>query len=233
MNLAVVGTGYVGLVTAACFAEMGNDVCCIDINPEIIDNLRAGHIHIHEPGLESLVKRNTEEGRLTFTTDLAEGIAPALFIFNCVGTPPRPDGSCDLSYVQSVGNNIGALLDEYKIIINKSTVPVGTAEELQAIIQGKLDERGVRIEFDVVSNPEFLKEGAAVRDFLKPDRIIVGECRGGEALDMLPAMNTGHDGSLTRGIVARLDLQLARLDEFLPVLFKNLSRFHKSAISLG
>jgi len=174
MNLAVVGTGYVGLVTAACFAEMGNDVCCIDINPEIIDNLRAGHIHIHEPGLESLVKRNTEEGRLTFTTDLAEGIAPALFIFNCVGTPPRPDGSCDLSYVQSVGNNIGALLDEYKIIINKSTVPVGTAEELQAIIQGKLDERGVRIEFDVVSNPEFLKEGDAISDFMKPDRVIVG-----------------------------------------------------------
>ncbi len=174
MNLAVVGTGYVGLVTAACFAEMGNDVCCIDINPEIIDNLRAGRIHIHEPGLEPLVKRNTEEGRLTFTTDLAEGIAPALFIFNCVGTPPRPDGSCDLSYVQSVGNNIGAILDEYKIIINKSTVPVGTAEELQTIIQGKLDERGVRVEFDVVSNPEFLKEGDAVSDFMKPDRVIVG-----------------------------------------------------------
>lgn len=174
MNLAVVGTGYVGLVTAACFAEMGNDVCCVDINPDIIDNLRAGRIHIHEPGLEPLVKRNTEEGRLTFTTDLAEGIAPALFIFNCVGTPPRPDGSCDLSHVQSVGNNIGALLDEYKIIINKSTVPVGTAEELETIIQSKLDERGVRVEFDVVSNPEFLKEGDAVSDFMKPDRVIVG-----------------------------------------------------------
>ena len=174
MNLAVVGTGYVGLVTAACFAEMGNEVCCIDINPKIIENLRSGKIHIHEPGLESLVKRNADEGRLTFTTDLAEGIHQALFVFNCVGTPPRPDGSCDLSYVRSVGDNIGAILDEYKIIINKSTVPVGTAKELTAIIQTRLEERGVAVEFDVVSNPEFLKEGDAVSDFMKPDRIIVG-----------------------------------------------------------
>jgi len=174
MNLAVVGTGYVGLVTAACFAEMGNDVCCVDINPRIIDNLRKGRIHIHEPGLESLVKRNAEEGRLTFTTDLTEGIAQALFIFNCVGTPPRPNGSCDLSFVRKVGENIGDILDEYKIIINKSTVPVGTGDELNAIIQDKLDERGVNIEFDVVSNPEFLKEGDAINDFMKPDRVIVG-----------------------------------------------------------
>jgi len=174
MHLAVVGTGYVGLVTAACFAEMGNDVCCVDINPQIVDNLRQGRIHIHEPGLEPLVKRNAEEGRLTFTTDLAEGIADALFIFNCVGTPPNPDGSCDLSFVRSVGEAIGSLIDEYKIIINKSTVPVGTAEELQTIVQRKLDERGLKIEFDVVSNPEFLKEGDAVGDFMKPDRVIVG-----------------------------------------------------------
>lgn len=174
MNLAVVGTGYVGLVTAACFAEMGNDVCCIDINPRIIENLRKGRIHIHEPGLESIVKRNAEEGRLTFTTDLLEGVAQALFVFNCVGTPPRPDGSCDLSFVRKVGENIGTILDEYKIIINKSTVPVGTGEELEAIIQAKLNARGVDIEFDVVSNPEFLKEGDAVNDFMKPDRVIVG-----------------------------------------------------------
>jgi UDPglucose 6-dehydrogenase len=174
MNLAVVGTGYVGLVTAACFAEMGNDVCCIDINPQIVENLKKGRIHIHEPGLESLVQRNTDEGRLRFTTNLAEGIASALFIFNCVGTPPNPDGSCDLSFVRTVGENIGALLDEYKIIINKSTVPVGTAEELQAIILHKLQERAIEVEFDVVSNPEFLKEGDAVNDFMKPDRVIVG-----------------------------------------------------------
>lgn len=174
MNLAVVGTGYVGLVTAACFAEMGNDVCCVDINSHIIDNLREGRIHIHEPGLEPMVGRNAAEGRLTFTTDLSEGIAQALFIFNCVGTPPLPDGSCDLSHVRGVGDAIGAILDEYKIIINKSTVPVGTADELNAIIQAKLDERGAVIEFDVVSNPEFLKEGDAVNDFMKPDRVIVG-----------------------------------------------------------
>jgi UDPglucose 6-dehydrogenase len=174
MNLAVVGTGYVGLVTAACFAEMGNEVCCIDINPDIIDNLKNGRIHIHEPGLDVLVKRNTEEGRLTFTTDLTDGIAQALFVFNCVGTPSRADGSCDLSFVRNVGEKIGNVLEEYKIIINKSTVPVGTADELNAIIRQKLDERGVTIEYDVVSNPEFLKEGDAINDFMKPDRVIVG-----------------------------------------------------------
>jgi len=141
MNLAVVGTGYVGLVTAACFAEMGNEVCCIDINPHIIDNLRNGRIHIHEPGLDVMVKRNTEEGRLTFTTDLTDGIAQALFVFNCVGTPPRADGSCDLSYVRNVGEKIGNVLEEYKIIINKSPVPVGTADELNAIIRQTMSSR--------------------------------------------------------------------------------------------
>ena len=174
MNLAVVGTGYVGLVTAACFAEMGNDVCCIDINEQIVKNLKEGRIHIHEPGLEPIVQRNTEEGRLTFTTDLAEGVTDALFVFNCVGTPPKPDGSCDLSFVRTVAENIGTILSEYTIIINKSTVPVGTGEETRSIIQRRLDERGVDLEFDVVSNPEFLKEGDAVNDFMKPDRVIVG-----------------------------------------------------------
>jgi UDPglucose 6-dehydrogenase len=174
VNLAVVGTGYVGLVTAACFAEMGNDVICIDINPAIIENLNNGHIHIHEPGLEALVERNAAEGRLQFTTDLGEATANALFIFNCVGTPPRADGSCDLAFVQVVAAQIGEVIDEYKIIINKSTVPVGTAGQVKAIIQEKIDQRGLRIEFDVVSNPEFLKEGDAVNDFMKPDRVIVG-----------------------------------------------------------
>ncbi len=174
MNLAVVGTGYVGLVTAACFAEMGNDVICIDINPVIIENLNQGKIHIHEPGLEPLVKRNAAEGRLQFTTDLNEAIANALFIFNCVGTPPREDGSCGLSFVHSVAGQIGDLIAEYKIIINKSTVPVGTAGAVAAIIQQKIDQRDLQIEFDVVSNPEFLKEGDALSDFMKPDRVIVG-----------------------------------------------------------
>ena len=174
MNLAVVGTGYVGLVTAACFAEMGNDVICIDINPAIIENLNNGQIHIHEPGLEPLVERNAAEGRLQFTTDLGEGIANALFIFNCVGTPPKADGSCDLSFVHAVAAQIGERIDEYKIIINKSTVPVGTAGQVRDIIQDKIGQRDLQIEFDVVSNPEFLKEGDAVSDFMKPDRVIVG-----------------------------------------------------------
>lgn len=174
MNIAVVGTGYVGLVTAACIAEMGNEVHCIDINPQIVESLRAGRIPIHEPGLEPLVKRNTEQERLVFTTNLAEGLQNALFVFNCVGTPSRPDGSCDLSFVDQVARQIGAVLTEYKVIVNKSTVPVGTGERVRGLIQAELDRRGVTLEFDVVSNPEFLKEGDAVNDFMKPDRVIVG-----------------------------------------------------------
>lgn len=174
MNICIVGTGYVGLVAAACLAEMGNDVCCIDVNPKIIDNLNHGKIPIYEPGLEPLVKRNHEEGRLKFGTNLAEGLENALFIFNSVGTPPRPDGSCDLSYVEQVARQVGEIITDYKIFINKSTVPVGTADRVREIIQQEIDKRGLRIEFDVVSNPEFLKEGDAVNDFLKPDRVIVG-----------------------------------------------------------
>ena len=174
MNICIVGTGYVGLVAAACLAEMGNDVCCIDINPKIIDNLNNGKIPIYEPGLEPLVKRNHEEGRLKFSTNLAEGIENALFVFNSVGTPPKPDGSCDLIFVDQVARQVGEVITDYKIFINKSTVPVGTADRVRAIIQSEIDKRGLSIEFDVVSNPEFLKEGDAVNDFLKPDRVIVG-----------------------------------------------------------
>jgi UDPglucose 6-dehydrogenase len=174
MNICIVGTGYVGLVAAACLAEMGNDVVCIDVNPTIIDQLKAGKVHIFEPGLETLVTRNTAEGRLTFSTDLAEGMQDALFVFSCVGTPSLPDGSCDLSYVDHVAAQIGQLISDYKIIINKSTVPVGTADRVKEIISRELQERGASVEFDVVSNPEFLKEGDAVNDFLKPDRVIVG-----------------------------------------------------------
>ena len=174
MNICIVGTGYVGLVAAACLAEMGNDVTCIDINAHVIDQLNSGNIHIFEPGLESLVSRNAAEGRLKFSTDLAEGMADALFVFSCVGTPSRPDGSCDLSYVDEVAAQIGQIIEDYKIIINKSTVPVGTADRVKEIIESKLKERGKHVEFDVVSNPEFLKEGDAVNDFMKPDRVIVG-----------------------------------------------------------
>ncbi|BBO72933.1 UDP-glucose 6-dehydrogenase [Desulfosarcina widdelii] len=174
MNICIVGTGYVGLVAAACLSEMGNDVTCIDINPDVVDLLNSGKIHIFEPGLESLVSRNAAEGRLTFSTDLAEGMKDALFVFSCVGTPSRPDGSCDLSYVDEVAAQIGQIIEDYKIIINKSTVPVGTADRVKEIIESKLKERGKHVEFDVVSNPEFLKEGDAVNDFMKPDRVIVG-----------------------------------------------------------
>ena len=174
MNICIVGTGYVGLVAAACLAEMGNDVYCIDVNQRIIDDLNKGKIHIYEPGLKPLVKRNHQEGRLKFSTNLSEGIENALFIFNSVGTPPKPDGSCDLSYVEQVAKQIGAIITDYKIVINKSTVPVGTADRVRHIIQGEIDKRKLSIEFDVVSNPEFLKEGDAVNDFMKPDRVIVG-----------------------------------------------------------
>jgi len=174
MNLCIVGTGYVGLVSAACFAEMGNDVCCVDINPKVVENLRNGKVHIYEPGLDEIVKRNTEQGRLKFTTSIKEGMEGALFVFVCVGTPSKADGSCDLSYVYQVGKEIGQNMTDYKIVVDKSTVPVGTADKMRAIIGEELKARGLSIEYDVVSNPEFLKEGDAVSDFLKPDRVVVG-----------------------------------------------------------
>ena len=174
MNICIVGTGYVGLVTAACFAEMGNQVYCVDINPEVIDTLSNGGIHIYEPGLEDIVQHNLSDRRLNFTTDIAEGMENSLFVFNCVGTPPKPDGSCDLSYVFDVATQVGRNMKDYKIIINKSTVPVGTADKVREIIKSELKQRGAEIELDVVSNPEFLKEGDAIKDFMKPDRIIIG-----------------------------------------------------------
>lgn len=174
MNVCIVGTGYVGLVAAACYAEMGNDVFCIDVNPEIVESLRSGKVHIYEPGLEPLVKRNIAEGRLKFSTEISEGLADALFVFNSVGTPSQPDGSCDLSYVRQVASQIGQSMTDYKIVVNKSTVPVGTADMVRGIIEEELEKRQLSLEFDVVSNPEFLKEGDAVNDFMKPDRVIVG-----------------------------------------------------------
>ena len=174
MDICIVGTGYVGLVAAACFAETGNKVHCVDVDSEVINNFNAGNIHIFEPGLEALVKRNVEVGRLKFSTELAKGLEEALFIFICVGTPSDPEGLCDLTYVRQVASQIGQLIGEYKIVVNKSTVPIGTADEVHRIIQTELKKRGVEIEFDVVSNPEFLKEGSAVNDFMRPDRIVIG-----------------------------------------------------------
>ncbi len=174
MEICIVGTGYVGLVTAACFAETGNNVYCVDIDPKVIKRLNSGKIHIYEPGLEQLVQRNLESGRLKFSTDLEPGLKNALFIFICVGTPSAPDGSCDLSYVRQVASQIGKLLNEFKIVIDKSTVPIGTADEVRELINKELVQRDMEIDFAVVSNPEFLKEGSAVNDFMRPDRIIIG-----------------------------------------------------------
>ena len=174
MNVCIVGTGYVGLVSAACFAEMGNNIYCVDVNPKVVETLESGKVHIYEPGLEDLVKRNTEEGRLNFTTDLGEGLKNAEVVFITVGTPQREDGSCDLKYVDAVAAEIGRKMTTPKIVVDKSTVPVGTADRVRGIIAAELEKRGESIHFDVVSNPEFLKEGDALNDFMKPDRVIVG-----------------------------------------------------------
>ncbi|MDC0335528.1 UDP-glucose/GDP-mannose dehydrogenase family protein [Pseudodesulfovibrio sp.] len=174
MNVCIVGTGYVGLVSAACFAEMGNNIFCVDVNPKVVESLESGKVHIYEPGLEELVKRNTEEGRLHFTTELSEGMADAQVVFITVGTPCGEDGSCDLKYVDAVAREIGVSMTTPKIVVDKSTVPVGTADRVRSIIDEELKKRGESIYFDVVSNPEFLKEGDAVSDFMKPDRVIVG-----------------------------------------------------------
>ena len=174
MNVCIVGTGYVGLVTAACLAETGNHVFCVDINDGIIQRLKKGDVHIFEPGLEELVQRNLAEERLVFTTSLKEAMASATLIFSCVGTPSMEDGSCDLSAVYRVAEQVGDNMEDHKIVVNKSTVPVGTAARVREIISERLAARGVSLDFDVVSNPEFLKEGDAVSDFMKPDRIIIG-----------------------------------------------------------
>ena len=174
MKLCIVGTGYVGLVSAACFAEMGNTVSCVDVNPAVVDKLNAGSVHIFEPGLEPMVRHSRADGRLTFTTSLAQGIAEADCAFICVGTPPQPDGSCDLSYVRQVASEIGQHMQKSMVVVDKSTVPVGTADEVRGLIEKELTKRGVDLHVDVVSNPEFLKEGDAISDFMKPDRVVIG-----------------------------------------------------------
>lgn len=174
MNIAVIGTGYVGLVTGACFAEMGHQVTCVDIDAAKVAGLRRGELPIYEPGLQPIVMRSAAEGRLSFTASLADALAPARVVFIAVGTPPGEDGSADLSHVLAVAREIGRHLDGYRVIVTKSTVPVGTADRVRAAIAAELAARGVQIDCDVASNPEFLKEGAAVEDFMKPDRIVIG-----------------------------------------------------------
>ncbi|UZJ42464.1 UDP-glucose/GDP-mannose dehydrogenase family protein [Prosthecochloris sp. SCSIO W1101] len=174
MKITIFGSGYVGLVTGACFAEVGNDVLCVDIDEEKISRLKQGEIPIYEPGLEDMVVDNAREGRLRFTSDPAEGVAFGLFQFIAVGTPPDEDGSADLRHVLSVAKTIGGNMEDYRIIVDKSTVPVGTADLVSEQVKSAMKERGVSIDYDVVSNPEFLKEGDAISDFMKPERIIVG-----------------------------------------------------------
>lgn len=174
MNIAIVGTGYVGLVSGTCFAEMGSNVVCVDIDKQKIDKLQQGEMPIYEPGLEELVKRNVEYGRLHFSTDLTQVLDDVEVVFSAVGTPPDEDGSADLQYVLAVARQFGQHIKKYTILVTKSTVPVGTAKKVKAVVQEELDKRGVNIPFDVASNPEFLKEGAAIKDFMSPDRVVVG-----------------------------------------------------------
>ena len=174
MNIAIVGTGYVGLVSGTCFAEMGVNVTCVDVNEEKIRSLQDGNVPIYEPGLDEMVSRNVKEGRLHFTTDLKECLDKVSVVFSAVGTPPDEDGSADLQYVLAVARTFGQNIKKYTVLVTKSTVPVGTAKKVKAAIQEELDKRGEQIPFDVASNPEFLKEGAAIKDFMSPDRVVVG-----------------------------------------------------------
>lgn len=174
MKVTIYGSGYVGLVTGACLAEVGNDVLCVDIDKEKTDKLNRGVIPIYEPGLDNLINKNREAGRLRFTTDAKQGAEHGLFQFIAVGTPPDEDGSADLQYVLAVAKSIGQYANEYRILVDKSTVPVGTADKVRGAVNKALKERGAELDFDVVSNPEFLKEGAALDDFMKPDRIVIG-----------------------------------------------------------
>lgn len=174
MKISIVGTGYVGLVTGTCFSEVGIDVTCVDVDTKKVENLKKGIIPIYEPGLEKMVQKNAEKGRLHFTTELPSSLDKCEVIFIAVGTPPDEDGSADLKYVIDVAREIGQNIEDYILVVTKSTVPVGTSEKVRKALQEELDKRGVKIPFDVASNPEFLKEGAAVSDFLKPDRIVAG-----------------------------------------------------------
>jgi len=203
MKLTVVGSGYVGLVTGACFAEMGNEVTCVDIDQKKIDMLVDGNIPIYEPGLDKIVEQNYKNGRIKFTTSLLEAIKETEVILIAVGTPPGDDGSADLQYVLGVAKEIGNHINEYVVVVDKSTVPVGTADKVTDAIQSQLNIRNVNIKFDVVSNPEFLKEGAAIDDFMKPDRIVIGvnsERAKNIMRDLYSSFTRNHDRILFMGI---------------------------------
>src|SRR5690606_23800761 len=211
MRVTVFGSGYVGLVTGACLADAGNHVLCVDIDENKIARLKRGEMPIYEPGLEPMVKRWQEAGRLKFTTDVREGVRHGLFQFISVGTPQDEDGSADLKHVLAVARSIGENLEEYRIIVDKSTVPVGTADRVRQEIQAALDARNMGVEFDVVSNPEFLKEGAAIEDFMKPDRIVIGTDNPRTA-ELLRALYDPFNRSHDRAIV--MDVRSAELTKY-------------------
>ncbi|MBZ0127430.1 MAG: UDP-glucose/GDP-mannose dehydrogenase family protein [Rhodocyclaceae bacterium] len=211
MKITVIGTGYVGLVSGTCLAEVGNDVLCLDLDAEKIRILNAGGMPIHEPGLLEMVARNRAAGRLRFTTDVAEAVAHGLLQFIAVGTPPDEDGSADLQYVVAAARSIGRHMDAYKVIVDKSTVPVGTADNVRAAVAEELAARGLKTEFSVVSNPEFLKEGAAVEDFMRPDRIIVG-AEEARAIELMRQLYAPFQRSHERLIV--MDVRSAELTKY-------------------
>ena len=196
MKITIFGTGYVGLVTGACLADVGHHVLCMDVDRAKIEKLENGQIPIYEPGLESIVKHTVDAGRLSFTTDTEKAVKHGTLQFIAVGTPPDEDGSADLQYVTAVARSIGQYMDDYKVVVDKSTVPVGTADKVRSAVRAELDRRNLELEFDVVSNPEFLKEGAAINDFMKPDRIVVGT-DSDKASDLLREVyypfNRSHD----------------------------------------
>jgi len=211
MKVTIYGSGYVGLVTGACLAQVGNDVLCVDIDPEKIGMLIKGQSPIYEPGLSEMIVANQSAGRLNFTLDPAEGVAHGLFQFIAVGTPPDEDGSADLQHVLAVARSIGRHLDDYRIVVNKSTVPVGTADRVRAEVQGELNKRGSAAEFDVVSNPEFLKEGAAIEDFMRPDRVVIGTDNP-RTTELLRALYTPFNRSHER--IIAMDVRSAELTKY-------------------
>jgi UDPglucose 6-dehydrogenase len=211
MKITIFGTGYVGLVTGTCLAEVGNDVLCMDIDQKKIDSLKKGIIPIFEPGLEAMVKENHATGRLNFTSDAKAAVEHGLFQFVAVGTPPDEDGSADLQYVLAVAKTIAEHMTEYRIVVDKSTVPVGTADKVKALMLTTLAQRGVDFEFDVVSNPEFLKEGAAIADFMKPDRIIIGTDNP-RTTELLKALYTPFNRSHER--IIAMDVRSAELTKY-------------------
>jgi UDPglucose 6-dehydrogenase len=211
MRITIFGSGYVGLVTGACLADAGNHVVCVDVDRRKVDMLSAGEIPIHEPGLDTIVKRNFQAGRLRFTTDAARGVEHGQFQLIAVGTPPDEDGSADLSSVLAVAHTIGRYMSEYKLVITKSTVPVGTADKVRDAVSAALKERNTAIEFDTVSNPEFLKEGAAVDDFMKPDRVVVGTSSA-RATELLRTLYEPFTHNRDRMIV--MDVRSAELTKY-------------------